>query len=98
VPRERDRIAAAEFMVAGDFTALGFTVVADFLAAGSTVGLADFTGDLLDFLTADFTTADFMLTDFPTANFTLMGFTASGSIIMASAEASSWSLPSVACR
>jgi hypothetical protein len=68
-------------------------VVADFLAAGSTVGLADFTGDLLDFPTLDFPTVDFL-----TANFALMGFTESGSIIMASAAASSWSLLSVACR
>jgi hypothetical protein len=91
-------MAALEFMMAGEFTAPGFMVAADLLAAGSTVGLADFTGDLLDFPTVDFLTANFMLTDFPTANFALMGFTASGSIIMTSAAASSWSLLSVACR
>jgi hypothetical protein len=79
VPREQDRIAAAEFMVAGDFTVAGSTVAADFQAAGFTAGLADFTGDLLGFPTAGFTPANFML----------MGFTASGSITMTSAAA--WS-------
>jgi hypothetical protein len=80
-------MAAPEFTIAEEHTALGFTVVAHFLAAGSTVDPVDFTEDLLDFPTADFTAANFMLTDFPMANFMLMGFTASGSIIMASVAA-----------
>jgi len=80
-------MAALEFRAARELTGVGFTEVADFLAAGFTVGLADFTGALLDFPTAGFTTANFMLTGFPTANFTLTDFTASGSIIMASAAA-----------
>jgi hypothetical protein len=80
-------MAALDFRAAREFTGVGFTVAAGFLVAGSTVGLADFTEDLLDFPMGDFRAVDFMLTDFPTANFTLMGFTASGSIIMASAAA-----------
>ena len=80
-------MAAPEFTVAEEHTALGFTVLADFLSAGSMVDPVHFTEDLRDFPTADFTAANFMLTDFPMANFTLMDFTASGSIIMASAAA-----------
>jgi len=45
-------MAAPEFTVAEEHTALGFTVAADFLAAGSVVDPVHFTEDLRDFPTA----------------------------------------------
>jgi hypothetical protein len=91
-------MAAPEFMLAGEFTALGFTVAADFMAAGSMARLVGFTAGLLDFPMAAFTVgADFMaglldfpmaaLADFTAASFTLTDFTKAGFITMASAAA-----------
>ena len=73
-------MAAPEFMLAGEFTALGFTVAADFMAAGSMARLVGFTAGLLDFPMA-------ALADFTAASFTLTDFTKAGFITMASAAA-----------